>query len=42
VDELLRLIPRYTLRALRKNPVYVDPDLIDNLVESMRLAGLPQ
>jgi adenylate cyclase len=42
VDELLRLIPRYTLRALRKNPVYVDPDLIDNLVESMRLAGLPE
>jgi adenylate cyclase len=42
VDELLRLIPRYTLRALRKNPLYVHPELIDNLVESMSLAGLPE
>ncbi len=42
VDELLRLIPRYTLRALRKNPVFVHPELIDKLVESMRLAGLPE
>ena len=42
VDELLRLIPRYTLRALRKNPVYVHPELINNLVESMNLAGLPE
>ena len=42
VDELLRFIPRYTLRALRKNPMFVDPELIDKLVESMRLAGLPE
>jgi adenylate cyclase len=42
VDELLRLIPRYSLRALRKNPVYVHPELIENLVESMSLAGLPE
>ena len=42
VDELLRLIPRYTLRALRKNPFFVQPELIDKLVESMRLAGLPE
>ncbi len=42
VDELLRLIPRYTLRALRKNPMFVHPELIDKLVESMRLAGLPE
>ncbi len=41
-DELLRLIPRYTLRALRKNPVFVHPDLIDKLVESIRRAGLPE
>jgi len=41
IDTLLRLIPRYTLRALRKNPLYVDPKLIDNLVESLSLAGLP-
>jgi adenylate cyclase len=42
VDELLRLIPRFTLRALRKHPLFVKPDLIEKLVESMRLAGLPE
>ena len=42
VDELLCLIPRYTLRALRKNPFFVHPELIDKLVKSMRLAGLPE
>jgi adenylate cyclase len=42
VDELRRLIPRYTLRALRKNPFFVKRDLIEKLVESMRLAGLPE
>ena len=42
VEELLRLIPRYSLRALRKNPMFVAPDLIEKLIESMRLAGLPE
>jgi adenylate cyclase len=42
VDELLRHIPRYTLRALRKNPMFVHPELINKLVESMRKAGLPE
>jgi tetratricopeptide (TPR) repeat protein len=42
VDELLRLIPRYSLRALRKNPMFVRPEHIDKLVESMSLAGLPE
>ena len=42
VDELLRAVPRYSLRALRKNPMFVDPELIEKLVESMRLAGLPE
>jgi tetratricopeptide (TPR) repeat protein len=42
VDELLHLIPRYSLRALRKHPLFVKPELIENLVESMRLAGLPE
>jgi len=41
VDELVRQIPRYSLRALRKNPMFVVPELIDKLVESMRMAGLP-
>jgi adenylate cyclase len=42
VDALLRDIPRYNLRALRKNPMFVQPELIDKLVEGMRLAGLPE
>jgi adenylate cyclase len=42
IDELLRLIPRYSLRALRKNPMFVQPEHIDKLVEGMRLAGLPE
>jgi tetratricopeptide (TPR) repeat protein len=42
VNELLRHIPRYSLRALRKNPMFVAPDLIEKLVDSMRLAGLPE
>ena len=42
VDELLRSIPRYNLRALRKNPMFVRPDLVEKLVEGMRLAGLPE
>ncbi len=42
VDELLRLIPRYTLHALRRNPMFVHPEYIDKLIESMSLAGLPE
>jgi adenylate cyclase len=42
VDKLVEYVPRYSLRALRKNPMFVDPELIDKLVESMRLAGLPE
>jgi hypothetical protein len=42
VDELLRLIPRYTLRALRKHPMFVKRELIEKLIDGMRLAGLPE
>jgi adenylate cyclase len=42
IDELLRLIPRYSLSALRKNPMFVQPEHIDKLVEGLRLAGLPE
>ena len=42
IEDLLRLIPRYSLRALRKNPMFVHPELIEKLVESLRLAGLPE
>ncbi|MDE0945013.1 MAG: tetratricopeptide repeat protein, partial [Alphaproteobacteria bacterium] len=42
VDTLLRFIPRFTLRALRKNPMFTQPEHIDKLVEAMRLAGVPE
>jgi adenylate cyclase len=42
VDELLTLVPRYSLTALRKNPMFVKQELVDNLVDSMRRAGLPE
>ena len=42
VDTLLRFIPRFTLRALRKNPMFTRPEHIDKLVEAMRLAGVPE
>jgi TolB-like protein/class 3 adenylate cyclase/Tfp pilus assembly protein PilF len=42
IDELLEYIPRYSLRALRKNPMFVDPELVNKLVKSMELAGLPE
>ena len=42
VDELLHYVPRFSLRALRKNPMFVDPDMIKKLVDSMEMAGLPE
>ena len=42
IDGLLRLIPRYNLRAVRKNPMFVHPELIEKLIDSLRLAGLPE
>lgn len=42
IDELIKHVPRYSLRALRKNPMFVDPELVDKLIESMELAGLPE
>jgi adenylate cyclase len=42
VDELLRQIPRYSLSALRKNPMVVDPKLVERFIDSMRLAGLAE
>ena len=42
INQLLRYIPRYSLRALSKNPMFVDTDLANKLIESMRLAGLPE
>jgi tetratricopeptide (TPR) repeat protein len=42
IDELLKLIPRFSLSALRKNPMFVQLEHIEKLVEGLRLAGLPE
>jgi adenylate cyclase len=42
VDELLHLIPRYSLGAVRKNPWFVRSEHIEKLIEGLRLAGLPE
>ncbi len=42
IDGLLNLIPRYTLSALEKNPMFIAPELVSKLIDSMRLAGLPK
>lgn len=41
-DELVRQMPRYSVQAVRKNPMFVDPKLIEELLDSLRLAGLPE
>ena len=41
-DRLLADIPRYSLSAVRKNPMFVDPKLVEELIDSLRLAGLPE
>jgi hypothetical protein len=42
VDRLVAYIPGYSLRAMRKNPMFSDPVFVEKLVESLRLAGLPE
>jgi adenylate cyclase len=42
VDRLVAYIPGYSLRTVRKNPMYSDPAFAEKLVESLRLAGLPE
>jgi tetratricopeptide (TPR) repeat protein len=42
VDRLVAYIPGYSLRAVRKNPMFSDPAFVEKLVESLRLAGLPE
>ena len=40
--DALALVPRYALRALRKNPWFVQPKHIDKLIEGMHRAGPPE
>lgn len=41
-DELVRQMPRYSIQAIRKNPMFVEPKLVEELIDSIRLAGLPE
>jgi tetratricopeptide (TPR) repeat protein len=36
-----RLMPRLTLNATKRNPLFMRPDDIDRLIDGLRLAGLP-
>ena len=42
IDRLATYIPGYSLRALRKNPMFSDPEFVEKLVGSMQIAGLPE
>jgi tetratricopeptide (TPR) repeat protein len=42
VDRLVAYIPGYSVRAVRKNPMFSDPAFANKLVESLQLAGLPE
>ena len=42
IDRLTAYIPGFTLRAVRKNPMFSDPAFVEKLLESLRLAGLPE
>lgn len=42
VDRLVAYIPNFSLQAVKKNPMFSEPSFVDRLVESLRLAGLPE
>jgi len=42
VNRLVAYIPGYSLKGVRKNPMFSDPAFAEKLVESLRLAGLPE
>jgi tetratricopeptide (TPR) repeat protein len=42
VNRLVAYIPGYSLRAVRKNPMFSDPVFAKKLVDSLQLAGLPE
>ncbi len=42
VDQLVDYIPGFSLRAVRKNPMFSEPAFVEKLVESLRMAGLPE
>ena len=41
-DRLIDYIPGYSVSAVEKNPMFSDPAFAKKLVDSLRLAGLPE
>jgi adenylate cyclase len=42
VNRLVTYIPGFSLRAVRKNPMFSDPAFVKKLLDSLQLAGLPE
>jgi len=42
IDRLVTYIPNFSLKAVRKNPMFSDPAFAEKLVASLRVAGLPE
>jgi adenylate cyclase len=42
VNRLVAYIPGFSLRAVRKNPMFADPAFVKKLLDSLQLAGLPE
>lgn len=42
IDRLVEYIPGYSLRAVRKNPMFSNPAFAEKLLDSLQLAGLPE
>jgi len=42
IQRLRNYIPGYSLRAVRKNPMFSDAAYVEKLVDSLQLAGLPE
>lgn len=42
VDRLVAEIPGFSLKAVRKNPMFTDPIFVNKLVDSLAQAGLPE
>ncbi len=42
VETLLKLVPRFSMNGLERNPMFERPDDAKRLIDGMRLAGLPE
>ena len=42
VEALLKLVPRFSMKGVERNPMYEQPDDVKRMIDGMRLAGLPE